>query len=179
MVETQTVKVSYNGNTCGMCCGLGVLFIIGYILYDYGVPNWIIGLIALIIVCLVFVYPAYRLYRWDKNRKAKFAYAKYTWQDEQRRQEEQRQTNYSYYNNDSAQNANRIIEDNPFDILGISEYASDSEVKAAYRYKCTLWHPDKFRPEQLDDPKFNKMINDEMSKINSAYEQIKRLKGWN
>jgi len=67
---------------------------------------------------------------------------------------------------------------NPFEILGAAESASENEVKNAYRLKCTLWHPDKFRPEQLNDAKFSKMINEEMSKINKAYEDIKRLKGW-
>jgi len=41
-----------------------------------------------------------------------------------------------------------------------------------------LWHPDKLSPEQKKDPKFNKMVNEEMGKINTAYEEIKRRKGW-
>ncbi|MDR0460090.1 MAG: J domain-containing protein [Nitrososphaerota archaeon] len=62
--------------------------------------------------------------------------------------------------------------------MGVSETASESEVKSAYRHKCTLWHPDKFTPEQRNDPKFSKMVNEEMSRINNAYEKIKQRKGW-
>jgi DnaJ-class molecular chaperone len=60
----------------------------------------------------------------------------------------------------------------------VPETATEKEAKAAYRHKCTLFHPDKFTPEQRNDPKFSKMINDQMSRINNAYEEIKKLKGW-
>jgi DnaJ-class molecular chaperone len=60
--------------------------------------------------------------------------------------------------------------------LGVSETASETDVKTAYRNKCMLWHPDKLSPEQKKDPKFNKMVNEEMGKINTAYEDIKLCK---
>jgi len=77
----------------------------------------------------------------------------------------------------NVENSSADIE-TPFEILGVSETASESEVKAAYRQKCILWHPDKLTPEQRNDPKFSKIVNDEMSRINNAYEQIKQRKGW-
>jgi DnaJ-domain-containing protein 1 len=77
----------------------------------------------------------------------------------------------------TAENPSAATE-SPFEILGISESASENEIKAAYRQKCILWHPDKLTPEQRNDLKFSKIVNDEMSRINNAYEQIKQRKGW-
>jgi hypothetical protein len=84
-----------------------------------------------------------------------------------------------YYNNyDSTAENSSADTETPFEILGVAETAAENEVKAAYRQKCILWHPDKLTPEQRNDPKFSKIVNDEMSRINNAYEQIKQRKGW-
>ncbi|GAI32852.1 unnamed protein product [marine sediment metagenome] len=55
---------------------------------------------------------------------------------------------------------------NPFSILGVSEDATDDEIKKAYREKSKQFHPDKGGSDE------------EMAKINIAYEIISRLKGW-
>lgn len=92
---------------------------------------------------------------------------------------EQEQTHYDHAENNYTGNTGEGFSvAYPFEVLGVTETASESEVKAAYRQKCILWHPDKFTPEQRKDPTLGKMINDEMSKINNAYEQIKQRKGW-
>ena len=67
-----------------------------------------------------------------------------------------------------------LKKDNPFEILGIKETATETEIKNSYREKCKLWHPDTLTQKQKDDPKFNKIINEEMGKINKAYEEIKK-----
>lgn len=55
---------------------------------------------------------------------------------------------------------------NPFTILGVSMDATQEEVKAAYRKKAAEVHPDKGG------------TNEQMTKVNAAYEVIKRFHGW-
>lgn len=54
----------------------------------------------------------------------------------------------------------------PFSILGVSMDASEGEVKEAYKAKARKAHPDVGGS------------NEEMAKVNAAYEVIKRFRGW-
>jgi uncharacterized protein YxeA len=142
------------------------------------------------------------LRKWVKNRKnpsarnktsygrqetqGQYNYYEQAWQqqEQQRQQEEyaRQQAQYEYEQHRRQQQGGKTQAnygaDNPFEILGVNETTSESDVRTAYRDKCRLWHPDKLSPEQKKDPKFNKMVNEEMGKINTAYEQIKQSKGW-
>jgi len=54
----------------------------------------------------------------------------------------------------------------PFKILGISLNATEEEVKKAYKKAAFKAHPDRGGSDQ------------EMAKVNAAYEVIRRFKGW-
>ena len=54
----------------------------------------------------------------------------------------------------------------PFSILGVDIDASEEEVRAAYRRKANEAHPDKGGS------------NEQMAKVNAAFEAIRRFKGW-
>lgn len=56
-------------------------------------------------------------------------------------------------------------------MLGISESASDMEVKKAYRKLATEYHPDKIISQGLPDD-FQKFAEDKFKEINDAYETI-------
>lgn len=55
---------------------------------------------------------------------------------------------------------------NPFEELGVSPEASQEEVKRAYRERAQKFHPDRGGS------------NEQMARLNLAYEVIKRFKGW-
>lgn len=102
---------------------------------------------------------------------------------------EQEWAEYKKYKKEEAQNQNQNrseknrrttnshTADDPYTILGVSKFASRSEVVDAYRRLAKEWHPDKFAKHQ--DPKVWEMANEKFKKINAAYEEIKRIKGWN
>ena len=50
--------------------------------------------------------------------------------------------------------------------------ASDADIKKVYREKCLQFHPDKLASKGLPD-EFMKFANDQLVKINEAYETIK------
>ncbi len=54
----------------------------------------------------------------------------------------------------------------PFEILGVKPNATKDEVKRAFRKKAYAAHPDRGGS------------NDEMIKVNAAYEAIIRVRGW-
>ena len=60
-------------------------------------------------------------------------------------------------------------------MLGVSPDASDEEVRHAYRDKVKHLHPDTLRSKGLPDEVIA-TVNDQMTRINAAWETIKRAR---
>ena len=63
---------------------------------------------------------------------------------------------------------------NPYEILGISENASDEEVKKAYRKLAKQYHPDNYTDNPLKD-----LADEKMKAINEAYDLIQKQRSGN
>ena len=59
----------------------------------------------------------------------------------------------------------------PYQILGGSENATDEEVKKAYRELARKYHPDNYHDNPLAD-----LAQEKMKDINAAYEQITKMR---
>jgi DnaJ-domain-containing protein 1 len=77
-------------------------------------------------------------------------------------------------NEESSTKSSTDDQQSPYDVLGISEKASIPEIKAAYRNMCLKYHPD--RTGGLGE-KLRKLAEEEMKKINRAYEKIMKSRG--
>lgn len=60
---------------------------------------------------------------------------------------------------------------NPYEILGVSENASDEEIKKAYRKLAKQYHPDNYTDNPLKD-----LASEKMKTINEAYDTIQKLR---
>ena len=56
---------------------------------------------------------------------------------------------------------------NPYEVLGVSENASDEEIKKAYRELARKYHPDNYADNPLSD-----LAGEKMKEINQAYDTI-------
>ena len=56
---------------------------------------------------------------------------------------------------------------NPYEILGVSENASEEEIKAAYKNLARKYHPDNYSDNPLSD-----LAEEKMKEINEAYDTI-------
>ncbi len=65
-----------------------------------------------------------------------------------------------------------------FEILGVPSGAPEIVVKQAYRGLIMECHPDKLHATN-DDPKVLQAANDKMAKLNAAYAEIRKARGWN
>ncbi|MFQ6018677.1 MAG: DnaJ family molecular chaperone [Kiloniellaceae bacterium] len=63
----------------------------------------------------------------------------------------------------------------PYEILGVSRYVSDEELKETYHCLCGETHPDKLIPLGLS-PEFIKLANSRMIRIIDAYHRILTLR---
>ena len=56
---------------------------------------------------------------------------------------------------------------NPYEVLGVSENATDEEIKHAYRELAKKYHPDNYADNPLSD-----LAEEKMKEINAAYDAI-------
>lgn len=60
---------------------------------------------------------------------------------------------------------------NPYEVLGVSENASDEEIKKAYRKLAKQYHPDNYTDNPLKD-----LASEKMKAINEAYDTIQKMR---
>ncbi|MBO4277770.1 MAG: J domain-containing protein [Clostridia bacterium] len=60
---------------------------------------------------------------------------------------------------------------NPYDILGVPETASDEEIKKAYRKLAKKYHPDNYTDNPLSE-----LADQKMKEINEAYDAIQKMR---
>ena len=65
---------------------------------------------------------------------------------------------------------------NPYEVLGLTQDASDAEIKSAYRKLIHENHPDKLMAQGLPQ-EFIDLANEKMAAINAAYDTIKKQRG--
>ncbi|MEI6891033.1 MAG: co-chaperone DjlA [Pontiella sp.] len=66
--------------------------------------------------------------------------------------------------------------DNAYKVLEVSPDSTDAEIKKVYRKKCMEFHPDKLASKGLPD-EFMTYAHDQLTKINEAYDTIKKERG--
>lgn len=60
---------------------------------------------------------------------------------------------------------------NPYEVLGVSENATDEEIKSAYRKLAKKYHPDNYTDSPLAD-----VAEQKMKEINEAYDTINQMR---
>ena len=64
-----------------------------------------------------------------------------------------------------------------YDVLGVSESASEADVKKAYRKKVSEYHPDKIAAKGLPE-EFTELANSKFQEIQKAWDTIREAKGY-
>ena len=65
---------------------------------------------------------------------------------------------------------------NPYKVLGVSKDSSDQEIKDVYRKLIKENHPDMLIAKGMPE-EFVETANNKMAQINSAYEEIEKIRG--
>ena len=63
---------------------------------------------------------------------------------------------------------------NPYEVLGISENASEEEIKRAYKEMVKKYHPDKYQNNPLAD-----LAEEKLQEVNKAYDMLMKNGGGN
>ena len=61
--------------------------------------------------------------------------------------------------------------DNPYEVLGIREGASDEEIKAAYKELVKKYHPDRYQNNPLAD-----LAEEKLREVNEAYDYLMKTR---
>lgn len=64
-----------------------------------------------------------------------------------------------------------------YEMLGCSPESTDQEIRGAWRKKCAEFHPDKIQSKGLP-PEFVEFAKNEMQRINCAYDEIRKARGF-
>ena len=60
---------------------------------------------------------------------------------------------------------------NPYEVLGVSETATDEQVRSAYIKLVKKYHPDRYQDSDLKD-----LANDKLKQVNEAYDTITNMR---
>ena len=72
-------------------------------------------------------------------------------------------------------NSANVDADNPFQVLGVADDASDVEIREAYHRCVQENHPDRLQSMSLP-AEFIRLAHERMTSINDAYAKIKRMR---
>ena len=64
----------------------------------------------------------------------------------------------------------------PYEVLGVKRSMSNEELRAVYREKAKRLHPDILRAQGLSEELLGR-ANEQMSRINAAWDEIKKERG--
>jgi len=70
------------------------------------------------------------------------------------------------------------VQRDPYEVLGCRRDASVDEIRRCYRNLVAKYHPDRFIGQDLDED-FVKLATEKFKEIQAAYDEIKRMKGFN
>jgi hypothetical protein len=88
-------------------------------------------------------------------------------EDERKRNEDEKSYSDKKTHEDNSNDQSEYTKEESYEILGLKNDATTQEIKEAFKQLALQWHPDKHRQK-----KRNRMAEEEMKKINKAYEEL-------